>query len=105
MDKEGVFSVVAGVACRDEREIDKLVAVKAVMNVLGVPMISTKDKFKEGHRQCLDFLRRNVSDDDHDAKEKRRRLLLWATEGRAERGQHESWSDLTRAVEEMAILT
>ncbi|MEU4673957.1 hypothetical protein AB0F91_39880 [Amycolatopsis sp. NPDC023774] len=105
MSKEEVFSYVAGIKAADEWDIDKYVAVKAVMNVLGMPLMSAKDEFKRGHRQCLEFLRQNVPDSNHEAKERRRRLLLWATEARGGRGQSEDWSKLMQAINEMAALT
>jgi hypothetical protein len=103
MSEELVFSRVAGAEFVDEREIDRFVAVKAVFNVLGPPSMDRRSSFKEGHKQCLEFLR-GESDSKHHVKEQRRRLLLWATEGRAERGQIEDWSKLIQAVEEMWIL-
>lgn len=103
MSEELVFSRVAGAAFADEREIDRFVAVKAVINVLGPPSMDRRSSFKEGHAQFFKFLR-SESDAKHHVKEQRRRLLLWATEGRAERGQIEDWPKLIQAVEELWIL-
>ncbi|SFW11720.1 hypothetical protein [Amycolatopsis australiensis] len=104
MSEELVFSHVAGAAFRDEREIDRFVAMKAVFNVLGPPSMDRRGAFKEGHMHCFKFLRSGFSDSQHHVKEQRRRMLLWATKGRAERGQIEDWSRLIQAIEEMWIL-